>query len=101
MNQMVLWKPTGKSFYRLRDNQAVEIYHELLNFSQQTALRCSEADQYPVAALKHRIALVHPLAQAAGLLMICRIFIQAWYQLTATLSFRAAPCPMRFTFRHC
>ena len=36
---------------------------------------CSPAIQYPVAALKHRIALVHPLPHAAGLLtafsMLC------------------------------
>jgi len=31
-------------------------------------LLCSPANQYPVAALKQRTALVHPLADAAGLL---------------------------------
>ena len=30
---------------------------------------CSPATQYPVAALKHRMALVQPLPQAAGLLI--------------------------------
>src|SRR5215470_6729836 len=40
---------------------------------QQIALRCSPAPKYPAAALKQRIALVHPLAQAAGLLSIFRI----------------------------
>ena len=50
--------------------------------AQQTALRCSWAIQYPAAALKHRIALVHPLAQAAGLLIICRILISEWYQVS-------------------
>ena len=46
--------------------------------------KCSPADrspalpanQYPVAALKQRIALVHPLAQAAGLLSIFRSSIE-------------------------
>jgi len=31
--------------------------------AQQIALRCSPANQYPVAALKQRAALVHPLAR--------------------------------------
>jgi len=35
---------------------------------QHIALLCSPANQYPVAALKQRTALVHPLADAAGLL---------------------------------
>jgi hypothetical protein len=43
--------------------------------SQTTALRCCPASQNPLAALKQRIALVHPLAQAAGLLMILKMFI--------------------------
>ena len=44
--------------------------------AQQTALPRSPANQYPVAALKQRIALVHPLAQAAGLLSIFRSSIE-------------------------
>ncbi len=43
--------------------------------AQKIARRRSPAIQYPVAALKQRIALVHPLAQAAGLLSICMYFI--------------------------
>jgi hypothetical protein len=43
--------------------------------AQQMALPRSSAIQYPVAALKQRTALVHPLAQAAGLLSIFRNFI--------------------------
>jgi hypothetical protein len=34
------------------------------------ALRCSPANQYPLAALKQRNELVHPLPHAAGLLTI-------------------------------
>ena len=41
--------------------------------TQKIALRRSPAPTYPAAALKHRIALVHPLAQAAGLLNIFTI----------------------------
>ena len=48
--------------------------------AQQIALRCSPANQYPVAALKQRIALVHPLAHAAGLLSIFRISIRLSYR---------------------
>ena len=40
----------------------------------------SPAIQYPLAALKHRTALDHPLAQAAGLLIILRIFIEGCYR---------------------
>jgi hypothetical protein len=43
---------------------------------QQIDLRRSPANQYPVAALKQRIALVHPLPHAAGLLSILRSFIE-------------------------
>jgi len=43
--------------------------------SQVTARRCCPASQNPLAALKQRIALVHPLAQAAGWLMILKRFI--------------------------
>jgi hypothetical protein len=43
--------------------------------AQQMALPRSSAIQYPVAALKQRTALVHPLAHAAGLLSIFRNFI--------------------------
>jgi hypothetical protein len=39
------------------------------NMIQKIARLCSPAIQYPDAALKHRIALVHPLPQAAGLLI--------------------------------
>ena len=42
---------------------------------QQIARLCSPANQNPDAALKQRVALVHPLAQAAGLLNICNTFI--------------------------
>lgn len=45
--------------------------------AQQTARRFSPAPRYPAAALKQSIALVHPLAQAAGLLSILRIRIIA------------------------
>ena len=41
--------------------------------TQQIALRCSPATQKPMAALKQRMALVHPLANAAGLLNISSI----------------------------
>jgi hypothetical protein len=37
--------------------------------------RCP-ANQNPLAALKQRIALVHPLAQAAGLLMVRKMFME-------------------------
>jgi hypothetical protein len=47
--------------------------------AQQIARRRSPASQYPVAALKQRIALVHPLAHAAGLLTIFRNFIETSY----------------------
>ena len=36
------------------------------SIAQKIALRFSPAPKYPAAALKQRIALVHPLAQAAG-----------------------------------
>lgn len=39
------------------------------------ALLRSSANQNPLAALKQRIALVHPLANALGLLSILRNFI--------------------------
>jgi hypothetical protein len=42
---------------------------------QHIALRCSPANQYPVAALKQRTELVHPLVNAAGLLSSCSILI--------------------------
>ena len=41
--------------------------------AQQMALRFCPAPRNPAAALKHRIALVHPLAHAAGLLSIFKI----------------------------
>jgi len=44
--------------------------------TQKIALRRSPASQYPVAALKQRIALVHPLAHAAGLLSILTNLIE-------------------------
>lgn len=48
------------------------------NATQQIAFpRCS-ANQYPLAALKHKTALVHPLAHAVGLLIIFRSFIAIW-----------------------
>jgi hypothetical protein len=43
--------------------------------AQQIALRCSPANQNPLAALKQRKALVHPLINAPGLLSILRSFI--------------------------
>jgi hypothetical protein len=42
---------------------------------QQIALPRSPANQKPLAALKHRTALVHPLTRAPGLLSIFRSFI--------------------------
>jgi len=36
------------------------------NATQQIALLCSPASQYPLPALKQRMALVHPLAHAVG-----------------------------------
>jgi hypothetical protein len=44
---------------------------------QQNAFPRCPASQNPLAALKQRTALVHPLAQAAGLLNSFRIFIAA------------------------
>ena len=38
--------------------------------AQQIAFLCSRANQYPLAALKQRIALVHPLAHAPGFAII-------------------------------
>jgi hypothetical protein len=43
------------------------------SIAQQIALRFSPAPRNPAAALKQSIALVHPLAQAAGLLNILMI----------------------------
>jgi hypothetical protein len=43
------------------------------SITQKIALRGSPAPKYPAAALKQRIALVHPLAHAAGLLNILKI----------------------------
>jgi hypothetical protein len=43
---------------------------------QQIALPRSPASQKPLAALKQRTALVHPLTNAPGLLNISRIFIK-------------------------
>jgi hypothetical protein len=43
---------------------------------QQSALPRSPASQYPVAALKQRKALVHPLPHAAGLLSVLRRSMQ-------------------------
>ena len=40
------------------------------NATQKIALLCSPASQYPLAALKQRMALVHPLAHAVGLASI-------------------------------
>jgi hypothetical protein len=44
--------------------------------SQTIAFLCSPASQNPLAALKHRIALAHPLAHAPGFAMIFRRFIE-------------------------
>ena len=46
---------------------------------QQIALPRSPASQKPLAALKQRIALVHPLTNAPGLLNILRRFIKSVY----------------------
>jgi hypothetical protein len=43
--------------------------------SQIIAFARCPANQNPLAALKQRIALVHPLAQAAGLLMVLKMFM--------------------------
>jgi hypothetical protein len=43
--------------------------------SQQIDFLCSPANQNPLAALKQRIALVHPLAHAPGFASILRKFI--------------------------
>jgi hypothetical protein len=51
--------------------------------SQIIARLCSPAIQNPLAALKHRIALVHPLTQAPGLLSIFRTLMS----LKASLPF--------------
>ena len=47
---------------------------------QQIALLRSPANQNPLAALKQRIALVHPLTNAPGLLNILRNFIRSFYE---------------------
>jgi hypothetical protein len=56
---------------------AHEVFHNTMadtstppSTAQQIALLCSPANQYPLAALKQRIALVHPLAHAPGLASI-------------------------------
>jgi hypothetical protein len=46
---------------------------------QTIALPRSPANQNPLAALKQRIALVHPLTNAPGLLNILRNFIRSFY----------------------
>jgi hypothetical protein len=46
---------------------------------QQIALPRSPANQKPLAALKQRMALVHPLTNAPGLLNISRIFMESFY----------------------
>jgi len=50
---------------------------------QQIALPRSPASQKPLAALKQRTALVHPLTNAPGLLNISRIFIWSFYDRVA------------------
>ena len=47
---------------------------------QQIALPRSPANQNPLAALKQRIALVHPLTNAPGLLNILMNFIRSFYE---------------------
>jgi len=49
--------------------------------AQTIALPRSPANQNPLAALKQRIALVHPLTNAPGLLNILRIFIGLSYRI--------------------
>jgi len=46
------------------------------SISQMIALARCPANPNPLAALKQRIALVHPLAQAAGLLMVLKMFME-------------------------
>ncbi len=49
--------------------------------SQQAALPRAPASQNPLAALKQRIALVHPLTNAPGLLIASKSFIGIpWYE---------------------
>src|ERR1017187_4958485 len=53
---------------------------------QLIALPRSPASQKPLAALKQRAALVHPLTNAPGLLNISRIFIRSFYDRLAKIS---------------
>jgi hypothetical protein len=46
------------------------------SISQMMALACCRANQNPLEALKQRIALVHPLAQAAGLLIVLKMSME-------------------------
>ena len=68
------------------------------SITQNAALRFSPAPRYPAAALKHRIALVHPLAQAAGLLNIFMIRMMPMVTMcgvcSGTQDLRSpSPCP--------
>ena len=53
--------------------------------TQQIALLCSPAIQKPVAALKQRNALVHPLPHAAGLLSVLRRSMKYFTMATETV----------------
>jgi hypothetical protein len=78
--------------------------------TQQIALPRSPANQYPLAALKQRTALVHPLLKAAGLLNILRNPIGTFYDslieralippgLLHAFRTNPAPCPQPDTSR--
>ena len=57
---------SGTKFYKL--HRRIAATSTAPRTAQHTARRCSPANQYPAAALKQRIALVHPLVAAATLL---------------------------------
>ena len=59
--------------------------------AQTIALPRSPASQNPLAALKQRIALVHPLTNAPGLLNILRIFIGLSYRIIESLPLTCPP----------
>jgi len=67
-----IYVPSKFSIWRYKTIAATSITPSV---TQQIARPRSPANQYPLAALKQRKALVHPLAQAPGLLSIFRSFI--------------------------
>jgi hypothetical protein len=78
------------------------------SIAQQAALRSSPAPRYPAAALKQRIALVHPLAKTAGLLnipnlrmVICYFVLSLWrrcaFSCSSTACFSQRPTPIMNT----